>query len=295
MGRTPRQRLTQLPMPTRSTEISSECFGSVVLSYLREDEQKPASFFILGDALHQGIEWAIKQDAATPGIVVKYVHDLIVALSPPAGTDVLETSERNMESIFDDARRMIFNWFTFVHPDSDKRHPVYDEYVWPPAGLEVPFHLSARAAGTKHPVWGKIDTILKAKKGTGLRIVDWKSGVKRPGSDFQLNFYRFGADVPKAEANYHMLDRVRRPSIVVEAEDYPGDTHVREQIRDLERQKERVIAGGMPAFRPDWYCDYCPVQHLCPADGDFRKRKQNGKDLKALLKAVEPMEEIVSV
>lgn len=293
MGKTPRTNLTQLPMPTRSTEASTECFGRVVLSYLREDDQADASFFVLGDILHQVIEDAIKFDRDLidalneAGSMIDEAHTLI------GGSEhvKIESTQRGFGTMHDDADRMIRNWFNHVHPDSDKRHPIYDDYEWPPR-TEVPF---IRDAGTKYPIWGSVDTIFTPKFESDVSrrmIVDWKSGVKRPDSDFQLNFYRFGTQDTEATAHYHMLDRVQKRSIVVEAEEYPGDAQVLDAIRLTERRKDAIVKGYYPKFRPDWYCGYCPVQHVCPADGDPRNRDRNRKDLEKLLKKVEKMEEI---
>lgn len=293
MGRTPRPNLVSLPMPTRSTEASTECFGRVVLSYLREDDQADASFFWLGDIIHQVIEDAIKYDRDLTdslneaGSMIDEAHKDIGG----AQRVKIESTQRGFETMHEDAERMITNWFNHVHPDSDKRHPIYDDYEWPPR-TEVPF---IREVGTKYPIWGSVDTIFTPKFESDVSrrmIVDWKSGVKRPDSDFQLNFYRFGTQDTEATAHYHMLDRVQKRSIVVEAEEYPGDDEVLDAIRLTERRKDAIVKGYYPKFRPDWYCGYCPVQHICPADGDPRNRDRNRKDLEKLLKKVEKMEEI---
>lgn len=294
MGKTPRENLTQLPMPTRSTEASTECFGRTVLSYLREDEQADASFFYLGDILHQTIEKSIDKDLSLEAALHMVAVRIDEAHKDIGGAQrvKIESTQRGFESMHQDADRMIRNWFDHVHPDSDKRHPIYDDYEWPPK-TEVGF--VRRDAGTRYPIWGSVDTIWTPKFSSDVStrmIVDWKSGVKRPDSDFQLNFYRFGTNDTEATAHYHMLDRVQKRSIVVEADPYPGDAEVRKGISLTERRKEAIVKGYYPKFRPDWYCGYCPVQHICPADGDPRNRDKNRRDLERLLKKVEPMEEI---
>lgn len=293
MGSTPRDRLTQIPLPTRSTEASTECFGRIVLSYLREDEQAEASFFILGDLLHRGIETAIDCDLdlaymSTAWIQVE-MEQLLSNINPAAHK--IESSRRGFNTLFDDYQRMITNWFNHVHPDGEKRHPVYDDYLWPPK-TEHEFYRTTK--GAKYPVWGNVDALFEGKKlmEHGHMIVDWKSGTQRPKTDFQLQFYRFGLRIRGPNDHFHNLDRVRKPSIVQEAGPYPGDDKVLEAITLTERRKDAIVKGYMPKFSPDWYCGYCPVQHLCPADGDPRNRDGNRKDLERLLQKVEAMETI---
>lgn len=290
MGSTPRQHLNQIPMPTRSTEAGAECEGRTYLSYLREDMVRPASFFILGDVLHRIIVDSINRDydldMARDGVVLLLDYELGAVRDQVMVTG----SQRSVSSMHEDADRMITNWFAHVHPDSEKRHPFYDDLMWPPK-TEVRFNSSER--GTRYPVWGSIDAVFSYKGALdGVAIVDWKSGVKKPNDQFQLDFYRFGAGLTNATAAYHMLDRVRKSSIVVVADPYPGDTYIREAISKTERTKATVVAGMMPTFSPGWQCSYCPVQHICPADGDPRNRKKNKKDLIQILRKAEPMREI---
>lgn len=299
MGQTPRQRLTQIPLPTRSSEASSECFGRVVLSYLREDDQADASFFILGNILHRIIEDTINNDWDLDGAKSEMVDWIEQAHSDIGSGEYvkIESSQRGFDSMYDDADRMITNWFNHVHPDGEKRHPVYDEYTWPPQ-TELEFYRTD--LGTRYPVWGSIDAVFHGKdklqweqgRGANVMIVDWKSGVKRPDSDMQLNFYRFGTGWVDAPAHYHMLDRVQKRSIVVEADPYQDSAEVKRAISLTERRKDAILRGYFPKFTPGWYCGYCPVQHVCPADGDVRNRDGNRRQLEKLLKKAEPMKEI---
>lgn len=294
MGATPRTRITQLPMPTRSTEASTDCFGRIVLSYLREDEQADASYFVLGDLLHRGIEYAVTADADLAYMATTWIFDAL-ANEPALDTDRpyprIESSKRGFDTIHDDYQRMMANWYDKVHPDSDKRHPIYDDYQWPPQ-VELQFHRTARSAGTAYPVWGSVDTLFERKGDDGYLIVDWKSGTQRQRSDFQLNFYKFGMNLPEAVAAFHHLDRVQDRAIIQLAEDYPGDDQIRQAILLTERRKEAVAAGYMPRFQPSPLCNYCPVQHLCPVEADYRIREQRRDELEDLLRSVEVLTEI---
>jgi hypothetical protein len=288
MGATPRDRLTQIPMPTRSTEAGGDCYGRTVLSYLRADEQRPASFFILGDILHRTIEYTINNDLDLDDTLIRLDLELAYQLGEMRDKIVVEGLNRNMESMPEDGERMITNWFAHVHPDSDKRHPFYDDFHWPPS-TEVPFHNDN--LGTRFPVWGSIDALFVGKSGPGA-LVDWKSSVKRPDSNFQLDYYRFGAELQDHRAAFHMLDRVRKQSIVLEAGPFPGEQEIREAISLTERAKQFTVAGQMPKFSPGWQCGYCTVQHICPVDGDPRNRDRNEKVLVSLLTRAEALQEI---
>jgi hypothetical protein len=205
----------------------------------------------------------------------------------------IESSKRGFDSMHDDAARMLRNWFKFVHPDSDKRLEIYDEYAWPPK-VEVPFTVDPYLAGTQYPVWGSIDAVFLPVSGESVAIVDWKSGTSKQRNSDQLHFYQFGykGDTP---AWFHHLDRVRKGSIIQEADPYPGDDVVRQRILATEAIKESILDDGYVNFNPDWYCNYCPVQHVCPADGDVRNRETNLTNLSRMLHLARPMETIERV
>lgn len=294
MGSTPRERLTQIPLPTRSSEASAECVGSVFLSYLREDEQKPASYFILGTALHEQIEDVILYDVdeadALDDLNRRISHELDQIED---WNDVLTTTKRDLSTIFEDGERMLTNWFRFVHPDSEDRLYQYEEYHWPPK-VEQKFHRPASSTRTKYPVWGSIDSLFdKPKKHNDPpMIIDWKSGTRRPNDPFQLDYYRFGAELTEARAAYHMLDRVRKDSILVVSPQYAGDEAVRSAVLLTEQRKDNVLAAQMPPFTPSILCGYCPVQHICPEAGPYQDRKMNLTKLGELLSLAEPLREL---
>ena len=305
MGSTPRPHRYAIPMATRSTDVSvmGDCPGRFALTCFYEKEQAEASFFILGSQLHETIEVSIVMDL-----------DLDQALTHArAGIDreleriedaprKIESSKRGFDSMHDDAARMLRNWYRFVHPDSDKRLEIYDEYQWPPA-TEVPFHVPA-GKGTRYPQWGRIDAAFIPKShdfADQRALVDWKSGTSKQRTSDQLHFYERGYRLAVAPAVvgikswFHHLDRVRKGSIIQEADPYPGDDVVRQRILATERVKESILEDGYVNFNPDWYCNYCPVQHVCPADGDVRNREINLTNLSRMLSLSRPMETIERV
>jgi hypothetical protein len=290
VGSTPRKHRYQLPMATRSTDVSMmhQCPGRWVLSNLYESEQAEASFFILGTALHETIEVAINMDLdldwALRHLNAHLEREFERLAESPAIK--LQTSKRGFDTMFGDAERMLRNWFRTVHPDSAKRLPIYDEYEWPPK-TEVAW--MSVGTDTAYPQWGSIDAVFEAED--RFALVDWKSGTSRQRDSNQLQFYRYGFD-PGAEAWFHHLDKVQARSVIQMADDYPGDDAVKQRILATEAIKDSIIEGQYPTFNPDWYCGYCPVQHVCPADGDFRNREDNAVNLRRMLRLARPLTEI---
>jgi hypothetical protein len=281
-------------MATRSTDVSmmGQCPGRWVLTNFYENQQVEASFFILGTALHETIEVAINMDLDPDWAMKHLLAGLDRELERVAASDVprIESSKRGFDSMHEDAERMLRNWFRSVHPDSDKRHPIYDEYEWPPR-TEVAWDRLPQ--GHSYPAWGSIDALWTSKGVTKHHaITDWKSGTSRQRSSDQLDFYRFGLGHGDMPAWFHHLDKVRNSAIIQMADPYPGDDAVRQRIIATEAIKEGILEDGHVTFNPDWYCGWCPVQHHCPADGDYRNREQNMVHLSRMLKLARPMETI---
>lgn len=294
MGDTPRQHRYQLPMPTRSTDVSmmQQCPGRWVLTHLREADQAEASFFILGTALHTAIENAIVFDLDEDWALNGMRQDIDRELERVNASDAprIESSKRGFDTMHEDAERMLRQWFWSVHPDSAKRLPIYDEYAWPPQ-TEVAWDRLPQ--GHRYPAWGSVDALWTSKGITKhYAINDWKSGTSRQRSSDQIDFYRFGLGHGDLPAWFHHLDKVRPSSIIQMADPYPGDDAVRQRILATEAIKDGILEDGHVTFNPDWYCGYCPVQHVCPVDGDVRNRDQNMVDLTQLLKLARPMETI---
>ena len=289
MGSTERNHRFQVPMTVRSTDISmlDQCAGRWALTLIHEKDQAEATFFELGTTLHDRIEAAIDHD-----------HDLDIALAKGhASLDmwidrvvggvnrVLETSKRGLNTIHDDFERMLKNWFKFVHPDSDKRLDIYDDYEWPPS-TEMEFY------DPNKKVWGSIDAVFIGKGANPWAIVDWKSGTQKQKDSSQLHFYTYGGGYgTNIEAWFHHLDRVQPRAIIQLADPYPGDDTVEWRIEGAREAKANLCDGNMPEFNPDWYCNFCPVQDFCPADGDTRNRDKNRTELERVLPLFRPLNE----
>lgn len=293
MGSTPRQHRYQIPLATRSTDISTiaQCPGSWALKLFYEKEQAEASYFHLGSQLHETIEVAINMaldlDWALRHLNAGIDRRLEVLT---AASHVLESSKRGVASMRDDGERMLRQWFKTVHPDSDKRLPIYDEYEWPPR-TEVPF---SGGGATKYPQWGSIDAWFEGKNPDYSAFVDWKSGTSKQRNSDQLHFYIYGAavDPETTGAWFHRLDMKQSRSIIQKADPYPGDDVVRQRILATEAVKDSLVKGKYPKFIPSALCNWCPVQQFCPADGDYRNREENARNLRSMLKLARGMETI---
>lgn len=288
MGATPRSHRYQIPMSTRNSDVQqlAQCPGSWLLKHVHEDEQAEATYFELGSALHEGIEHTIKKDWDLDQALF-CVTERIGWWFHQLDSQPIETSSRGVNSIIDDADRMMRSWFKWVHPDSDKRHPYYDFYNWPPK-VEVPF--TRTHPDLEYPVWGSIDAIF-SNDGGHMAVVDWKSGTSRQRDSNQLHFYMFGFDAELIEdAWFHHLDRKQKRSVIQEADPYPGDRVVLRRIQQAEREKEQIVGGGPVQFNPDWWCGFCTVAARCPVEGE--ERVANKKALKRHLQLVRPLVDI---
>ncbi len=297
MGSTLRDHRYQIPLATRSTDISTmeTCPGRFVLSLYHEHDEAHASFFALGTLLHEGIELAITHDLDQAYMCAVWLPDQVgMILKGWEASDrrVIETTKRGIDSLFDDAQRMMVNWFNHVHPDGDDRHPIYDDYEWPPQ-VEQTFERSAASAGTQYPVWGSVDALFRkpwpSSDPREWVIVDWKSGTQKQRSDFQLNFYRFGMGMGDTPAHFHHLDRVRKNAIVQQADPYPGDPEMARLITETEQIKLGILDGEIPEFTPSFLCPYCPVQEFCPVEG-WPSKSRNRLKLRSMVSLAVPLE-----
>lgn len=293
MASTPRPHRFAIPMATRSTDVAdlAKCPGAWILKLFHEQDQADATYFELGSALHEGIEVTVREDLdldQATTLVVGRIEDWLSQIVKTSSR-VLESSTRGMDTMLDDATRMMANWFRWVHPDSEKRHPAYSDYHWPPR-VEVPFYRTA--PGLRYPVWGSIDAIFTAKtQAPGhFAIVDWKSGTSRQRNSDQLHFYTFGSELDVGAAWFHHLDRVQARAVVQEADPYPGDTVVRRRIRAAEDMKDYILTKQRVKFEPSVLCNWCTVREFCPQEGS--DKQQNMLDLSRMLKLARPMHDI---
>lgn len=288
MGSTPRRHRYQVPMSTRSTDVDSlaQCPGSWLLRLIHEKDQMPASYFILGDKVHQTIEVSIQLDLDLDWATRHLTAALEREIERVDGLPVLESSRRGMDTIIEDGQRMIANWFRFTHPDSPKRAPIYNEYQWPPE-TEVEWH----NMGIRYPTWGSTDAIFTSKDGESKAIVDWKTSASAQKGYDQLHFYRYGLGLPEARAWFHNVDRVQLRAVIQEAPEYCGDDAVLARIEFAESTKDRILDTGRVSFTPDWYCNFCPVRDACPKEGP--NPRQALDDLTRAMPLLRPLEEVI--
>ena len=272
--------------------MMGQCPGRFVLTCFYEQEQAEASFFILGSLLHSSIECSIVFDLDLDGALRHYNAALDAELERVDASPArrIESSKRGFDTLREDGERMLGNWFRSVHPDSAKRHPIYDDYEWPPVTeLEWQWHQR-----TGYPAWGSADAVFSNDNHDA--VVDWKSGTSKQRNSDQLHFYMYGLGSRMVERGwFHHLDKVRNSAVIQMADPYPGDEVIRQRILETEAAKERIVAGHMPDFNPGFLCNYCPVQQFCPVDGDVRDRPENRRKLESMLCLAKPLESIERV
>ena len=285
MGNTPRPHKLAVPMLTRNTDISmlNRCPASWILDLFFEHDQMDASYFVVGSACHLAFESVAVQDfdfdQATT-VAWQYISDARSRWHDEE-TAVIETARRSRRCMEEDAVRIIGKWFQDVHPDSDKRFPIYDEFEWP-FKSEVPIYRTAEEAGTKYDIWGSMDAVF-TPKGIGAKtaLVDWKTGATPKSDPDQLYFYLYTADRNRdTRLWFHHADGLKHHGKIQHADAYPGDEAVRTRIQAAEWQKDSEF---WPA-NAGWYCTYCAVQEHCPLIGDEQQ-----EDLTRMLQWRTPM------
>ena len=282
-----------MPLATRSTDVADlgKCPGAWLLKLIYEDQKAEASYFALGSALHDGIDITIKEDLSLEQaltIVEGQIEDWLSQIAKTSSQRILESSSRGVDTILDDAQRMMKNWWKFTHPSSPDRLLLYEQYEWPPR-TEVAWE--REDPETTYPVWGSIDAIFDKKDSTEIAIVDWKSGTSRQRNSDQLHFYQFGYGyMPGDIAWFHHLDRVRKHYVIQDAEPYPGDAAVRQRVLATEAIKQFILEDGRATFNQDWWCGWCSVQEFCPVEG--ADKAGNLANLERAMVYLRPMEQI---
>jgi CRISPR/Cas system-associated exonuclease Cas4 (RecB family) len=247
-------------MFTRASDLGVSCWAQWFLSHYYVEELPDAGFFILGTSIHDSIEAAILND----------LNDIeTFELAKDAAWQALEkaneeergviwSKKRTAQNLDETIELVINNWFLDVHPDSEERHPVYNLYQWPPL-VEYPIELPD---AVNYGLFTRPDAIFEHKSGKFHAVVDWKSGATAKSSDIQLWTYRYGLQklgINVQRGWFHHLAFRKLQDI----ETWPNDEYIEMRIREAEVVKENQLFTP----RPDWYCDYCRAQSLCPMAG----------------------------
>lgn len=260
MGATPRRHHKDIPMFTRASDLNVSCWGQWFLSHYFVEELPDAGFFILGTAVHNAIEDAIVNDRDETTTLAAAV-DEVAAMIERAETEergVIWSKRRHAGNVEETLTKVINGWFLDVHPDSPERHPVYNLYQWPPK-VEYPIELPDVV---NYGLYTRPDAIFEHKTGKFHAVVDWKSGATAKSNDIQLWTYRYGLQklgINVQRGWFHHLAFRKIQDIEV----WPADEYIEMRVREAELIKE----FQMFTPKPDWYCDYCRAQAICPLQG----------------------------
>lgn len=265
MGTTPRQHEYMIPLHTRASDVTTltKCVGQWFLAHFYESIRADATYLIIGQAVHQTIETAVS-DGLPETWALQNVANTIGTMfddSQAAGRRMISTKTKpaDRERLLAAGGLLIRNWYRQVHPGSDERLGIYDDYEWPPR-VEVAFH-----AGD---VWGTIDAVFDHKDGGGKRAyVDWKTGQRKSDS-YQMHHYVYGsgADPNLTETWFHHLNRPR--ATIQYADVYPGHGAVAAVVAAAAALKRSVLADpAQTVFATSTLCNYCAVQEYCPVEG----------------------------
>lgn len=260
MGATPRRHHADIPMFTRASDLGVDCWGQWFLSQYFVEELPDAGFFITGTSAHDGIEGAILNDwdLETTLEVAQDNASMAIQKAVEEGRGTIWSKKRTEKNYREVLELVISNWFLDVHPDSEERHPVYNLYQWPPK-VEFPIELPD---AVNRGLFTRPDAIFTHKSGKFSAVVDWKSGATAKSGDIQLWTYRYGLQrmgINVQRGWFHHLAFRKLQDI----ETWPTDEYIEMRIREAEVIKEAQLFTP----RPDWYCDYCRAQKLCPLQG----------------------------
>lgn len=262
--KTIRQSRHDLPLATRASEVKqlNDCPMSYALRLVAERDMAEASFFALGEIVHECLA-AVVTDDLTEDQAIDFVIERIDArrLSIDPET-VIETTKRTLDSMPEDAIRMVRSYFRWVHPSSTERLPLFDEYRYPPRVEQTYVRTDL---GTLAPAYGTLDAVYEAKDPSQPNlIVDFKGSVRKVSDDFQLQMYRLLSGQPEARAVFVYLDRKQARAMIQDAEPYPGDAAVISKIRMAETIKARIIETARARAAPGRHCGTCTARTVCP-------------------------------
>ena len=110
------------------------CEAQWALTNIHRDELPTTVWFALGTALHLGYETCIN-DELTLADLHAFTHAELEA-ELDSFDDIIESwstnSKRNLATVFTDLHVLVDQWWARVHPTSDERLPIYNQYEWPP-------------------------------------------------------------------------------------------------------------------------------------------------------------------
>jgi hypothetical protein len=259
----------------RNFALTDACAMSDMLNWLYPDEVSGTVWWVLGSALHKGIELTIEgnltyEEGLYEGLLEMKM--LLHANSKIAGT--IESSsnrrKRSLDTIEADLTRMYGTWWDAVHPDGANRHTFYDDYDWPPR-TEYMIELPDEVERTGAALFTEIDAIFEGgPEERPVAIVDWKSGSAKTADESQLHIYRYGLHrvggwFPEGTGSmvgwFHHLDADKLQIV----DPYIGDTVVHHWLKSAAAYKRALIENNTIPCANSYLCrNYNNAQPLCP-------------------------------
>lgn len=245
---------------------------NTVLNWLYPNEVQGTVWWVLGSAIHKGIEETILDDLSFEDGLAACVLEMQILLHANRRVGTLESSsarrKRSLDTIEEDMERLYLNWWDGVHPSSKNRYHLYDDYSWPPIVeymVQVP---DAPGAG----LYTEIDAIFTGgPEERPVSVVDWKGGSSKTATEAQLHIYRYGLnhedaspwfDFPSSFVGwFDHLEHNKRQIV----DPYVGDTVVAHWLTMARAYKEAMIETNSIVANPSYLCkNYNNAKGLCP-------------------------------
>lgn len=259
----------------RNLVLTDACNMNTVLNWLYPDEVQGTVWWVLGSALHKGIELTILEDLTHQLGLDACRLEMQILLHANRKVDTLESSskrrKRSLYTIEEDLERLYLNWWNGVHPSSKDRNHLYDDYSWPPVVeymVRVP-----EAPGAA--LYTEIDAIfVDGPSDRPVAIVDWKSGSSKTAAEAQLHIYRYGLHheggwFPEGAGPmvgwFDHLEHNKRQIV----DPYVGDTTVAHWLTMTRAYKEAMIETNSIVATNSYLCkNYNNAKGLCPVCSD---------------------------
>jgi hypothetical protein len=252
-----------LPRFTRASDIRSldECQARWFWEKVFADELDEAGYFILGTALHKGFEYVATEDVsleAAIGVATQLMDERLYD-AKMTGTATRWTKRRTEKTWPKDIIRILTKWWSDVHPSSDTRMPVYDEYKWPFEAEHVIDESFLEWPDRQCRLHTTLDALFERKDESNIAIVDWKTGATAKAKDIQLWTYETGrrmeGELKPIHSWFHHADhsKIQIPFR------HPGDEYIKDWISETQYRKERESFLATS----DWWCSYCRVKDKC--------------------------------